>query len=131
MLDINVEVRKSKIAGRAVFALQDFRAGEVVFDWDTSNVLTDEQYARLPDDQKQYVVRYGSSWVYMLEPMRYVNHSCEPNTVPIRSSDVAARNIKAGEEITSDYRSVMPKGESMICHCGASSCAGTIVGTAI
>lgn len=131
MLGNDTEVRKSKIAGRGVFALRDFRAGETVFEWDTSNTLTDAQHTRLPDDQKQYVARFDGQWVYMLEPMRYVNHSCEPNTIPIRSADVAVRDIAVGEEITSDYRPVMPAGERMECRCGAVSCMRYIVGTAV
>lgn len=125
-----IEVRKSKIAGRGVFALRDFKPGEIVFQWDLTNTLTDEQYAHLPAEQKRYVVRYRGEWIYMLEPMRYINHSCDPNTVPMNGADVVIREIKAGEEITSDYRPVMPEGETMACHCGASTCAGTIVGTA-
>lgn len=131
MIDLDVEVRKSGIQGRGVFALRDFKPGEVVFQWDLTNTLTDEQYERLPAEQRHYVARYKGEWIYMLEPMRYLNHSCEPNTMPLNGVDVVIRDIKAGEEITTDYRPVMLTGESMMCHCGAPSCTGTISGTAI
>lgn len=131
MLGNDTEVRKSPIQGRGTFALRNFTAGETVYDWDTTNTLTDDQYSRLPDDQKQYVVRYKGSWLYLLEPMRYVNHSCDPNTMPVGAADVTMRDIKVGEEVTSDYRPVMPKGERMKCVCGATNCMGYIVGTAV
>lgn len=127
----DIEVRKSKIQGRGVFALRDFLPGEIVFKWDLTNALTDEQYAQLPYEQKQYVVRYRGEWIYMMEPMRYINHSCDPSTLPINGADVAVRTIKAGEEITSDYGPVMLRGETMSCQCGYASCSGAIVGTSL
>lgn len=130
MLDITTTVRKSKIEGRGLFALEDFAPGQVVLAWDLSNTLSDEQYARLPDDQKRYVIRYNGGWVYFMGDERFVNHSCDPNTIPRNGADVAIRAIQVGDEITSDYRPVMPSGERMECRCGAANCAGYIVGTA-
>jgi SET domain-containing protein len=130
MLNIEIEVRKSKIEGRGVFALRDFEQGEIAVPWDTSNILSDSEYERLPEEQKRYVVRYKGTWLYMLEPGRCVNHSCDSNCVPLNGNDVVIRKISAGEEITSDYRPVMPLGERMECRCGAKECIGYIVGTA-
>jgi SET domain-containing protein len=131
MLDTDIEVRKSKIEGRGVFALRDFKPGAVVVEWDTTNTLSDREYEQLPEDQRSYVARFKGGWLYMLEPARYVNHSCDPNAIPLNGADVAIREIRAGDEITSDYRSVMPIGERMECRCGASTCMGYIVGTAV
>ncbi len=130
-LDVDTAVGKSKIDGRGVIALRDFNPGEIVIPWDTSNTLTDAEYERLPEDQRRYVARYKGEWLYMLEPARFVNHSCDSNTVPLRGNDVAVREIKAGDEITSDYRSVMLSGERMACRCGAQNCMGYIVGIAV
>ena len=131
MLDIKTAVGKSRIQGNGLFALEDFKSGDIVVAWDTSNVLTDEQYERLPDDQRRYVVRYKSGWLYMVGPGRSINHSCDSNTIPLNGNDVAIRDIRAGDEITSDYRPVMPAGERMECRCGAATCMGYIVGTAV
>lgn len=131
MLDIKTAVGKSKIEGMGLFALEDFKPGDIIVAWDTSNTLSDAEYERLPKDQRRYVVRYNGGWLYMMGPGRSVNHSCDPNTVPLRGSDVAIRDIHAGDEITSDYRPLMPQGERMECRCGTANCAGYIVGTAI
>lgn len=131
MLDIETEVRKSKIDGKGVFALRDFNPGDVVIAWDISNILTDEQYARLPEDQRRYVVWFKGQRLYMMEPARYVNHSCDANTRPMNGYDIAVKEIDPGEEITSDYRSTMKKGERMECKCGALACTGYIEGTAV
>lgn len=131
MLDVKTTVGKSKIQGQGLFALEDFKPGDVVVAWVTSNTLSNEEYERLPEEQRRYAVRYKGGWLYMLGPGRSINHSCDPNTIPLNGSDVAIRNIAAGEEITSDYRPVMPVGERMECACGASNCVGYIVGTAM
>ncbi|MCE9541012.1 SET domain-containing protein-lysine N-methyltransferase [Candidatus Kaiserbacteria bacterium] len=127
----DIEVRKSRIQGRGVFALRDFTPGETVLVWDTSYILTDDEYARLPEDQRHFVVRFKGEWLYMQEPARYVNHSCEANTVARDGTDVAVAPIHAGDEITSDYRSEMPSGERMKCLCGTKSCTGYIEGAAV
>lgn len=130
--DSDIEVRKSRIAGLGIFALRSFEPGEVVFSWkDVSSPLTDEEYERLPLDQRMYVARYNGGWLYMMPPARYINHSCEANTNPIDGADVVITGIASGEEITSDYRSELKDGEKMECHCGTPSCKGYIIGTAI
>ena len=60
----------------------------------------------------------------MQSPEKFVNHSCEPNTHVKNSCDVAVRNIKKGEEITSDYGK--NNFVSFICKCGGKNCRGAI-----
>ncbi len=131
MLDVKTAVGKSKIQGNGLIALEDFKPCDVVVAWDTSNTLTDDEYARLPQEQRRFVFRYEGGWLYMMGPGRSVNHSCDPNTIPLHGADVAIRDIRAGDEITSDYRPVMANGERMECRCGTEACAGYIVGTAV
>ncbi len=126
----DIEVAPSEIEGLGVFAARDFRMGETVLVWDTSNAVTEEEYARLSDEQKDLIARYKGGWIRMVEPMNRVNHSCEANTTSRDGTDVATRLIHAGEEITSDYRKEMKIGERMECRCGAPSCHGFITGTA-
>jgi len=61
----------------------------------------------------------------MQVPEKYVNHSCNANTRVGNQCDIAIRDIKKGEEITSDYG----KEGSFIsfkCECGSKNCRGRI-----
>lgn len=63
----------------------------------------------------------------------FQNHSCDPNTVMIYSSDsvysvIATNPIKIGDDITSDYESfdVGLDGTSFECSCGSDKCRGIV-----
>ena len=88
----DIEIRKSRISGRGVFARRHFLN------------LFDEDY-----------------FVLVAEPERFVNHSCANNTRVERFTDVAVRDILPGEEITSDYRSGGTTID-FVCGCGAPNC---------
>ena len=61
--------------------------------------------------------------------LRYVNHSCDPNTymrvLKNRVEFYARKNIKAGEELTCDYGETHHDGK-LPCRCGAKNCRGFI-----
>lgn len=63
------------------------------------------------------------------DPLRFTNHSCEPNAVlRIRQGRVefyAMRDVARGEELTVDYGETHHDGR-LACRCGASTCAGTL-----
>jgi hypothetical protein len=75
---------------------------------------------RLSKKERTYIQKIGNKYYIMQSPERFVNYSCKPNTIAKNRSDVAVRNIKKGEEITSDYSD---NGiESFICKCGSKQC---------
>jgi hypothetical protein len=118
-----VIVKQSDIHGKGVFAARDFKAGDIVLRWDKSNILTAEEYEKLTDDEKRYVCFVDGIYVQMQEPERYVNHSCDSNTTAKHFSDIAKRNIKMGEEITSDYNEELLTQKKFKCTCGSSNCS--------
>lgn len=63
------------------------------------------------------------------DPMRYANHSCEPNTVlkvqQGRVAFYALRDIAAGEELTARYGATHHGGK-LACRCGAARCTGAL-----
>ena len=130
-MNLGVEVKDSNIEGKGVFATRDFAQGEAVFVWDVSREVADDKLGELSQDETRYLTRHNGKYFVMPEPMRFMNHSCEANTKPENGRDVATRVIKKGEEITSDYRPQLLQGERMDCHCGASTCQGFIIGTAV
>ena len=120
----NIVIKKSKIDKKGVFALRDFKKGEIVLKWNP-RILKKAEIDKLREGQKNYIHRAGKNKYYLMRsPEKFVNHSCDANTRVIKHSDVAVRNIKKGEEITSDY------GKSGIitfkCMCGSKNCKGKI-----
>ena len=122
-----VIVKKSKIEGKGVFAARDFKKGEIVLKWDNSKKLTKDELKKVPEVKKKYVSYNKGKVIYMQPPERYVNHSCNANTKIQNSCDVAIRDIKKGEEITSDYSEDLPPDSKMKCNCGSKNCRGIIV----
>ncbi len=60
---------------------------------------------------------------------RYMNHSCEPNTIVRGREFIALRDIERGEAITFNYNtSEYDMAEPFACQCGSARCEGTIRG---
>jgi SET domain-containing protein len=122
----DVILQQSGIDKRGVFAARDFKKGEVVMAWHPIKMLTKEEADALPYSEKHFVSNYrDGEYILQAEPERFVNHSCDPSTHVIGMADVAARDIKKGEEITSDYSD----GGLLIhfdCTCGSENCRGRI-----
>ena len=100
-------VKKSRIGqfkeGLGVFAGRDFKKGEIVVKYNL-RALTKEEYKNLPPEEKKFTHKHwGVTYLYPV-PARYVNHSDNHNTIQNLKEryDVASRDIKKGEEITTD-----------------------------
>lgn len=101
----DVFIGKGKLAGKAVYAARDFKKGEVVIPYHLKK-LTKEDYKHLPETEKIFVhSHHGHMFLYQ-ESERYVNHSKSPNTYQdhTKKADIAIRDIKKGEMITTDAR---------------------------
>ena len=125
---VDIEVRGSKIEGKGIFALRDFKEGEIVLKWNVSKQISKEEFGLFSESEKRYVSFYGGKYNMLPVPERYVNHSCNPNTFVQNFSDVAKRDIGKGEEITSDYAEDLPSGREIKCNCGEKACRKTIKG---
>jgi SET domain-containing protein len=98
-------IKKSKIGqfDKGVFANRNFKKGEIVIKYNLKP-LTEEEYQKLPKSEKQFTHKqWGKIYLYP-SPARYVNHSNNPNTIQNLKEqfDRALRNIKKGEEITTN-----------------------------
>ncbi len=121
-MSADIEVRRSQINGRGVFALRAFAEGEVVLTWDTSRLIARAAKQALPAEEQHYLFPFDEkSFVLMQPPARYVNHSCDNNTDVRGFSDVAVRAIAPGEEITSNYFTQAAQ-TTFECRCGSSNC---------
>ena len=99
----NVIIGKGNLEGKGVYANRDFKKGEVVIKYNLES-LTKEEYENLQEDEKMFVHSHWSKLFLYSEPERYVNHSSSPNTYKdlIKKCDIALRDIKKGEPITTN-----------------------------
>lgn len=129
----NVKVQKSGIHGKGVFALKSFKIGEEVSRFPRGRFVTKLQVDELSEDDKDHLdVVDENTFEIMAKPARFVNHSCDPNTMEKITNKAiisyAFRPIKKGEEITTDYR-IRSNGEwKLKCSCGKGNCQGEIIG---
>ena len=102
----DVIIKKSKVGqfDKGVFANRDFKKGEVVIRYSNLKQLTKKEFQNLSESEKQFTHKHWGVIYLYPSPARYVNHSTTPNTIQKlkRRYDVAIRDIKNGEEITTD-----------------------------
>ncbi len=128
-----VVVKLSPIHGKGVFAAADFEAGDRILRRDDSRLVTDD--APLAGGEHEYHCDWIADGrvVYLQEPERHTNHSCDPNIFVEVDEDgaryfTARRDIRAGEEITEDYTIDMVGGTAWDCNCGSARCRKTVRG---
>lgn len=123
-----IEIKQSPIHGMGAFATKAFKKGETVVIWDSSRLLSQEEFAALPQEQKPYVANLGGKLVLMRSPAKFINHSCTPNIAPVeKGRDVALRDIEAGEEIVADYLERKGNETTRACKCNSAGCKKLIV----
>ena len=126
MLTDGVVIKESCIDGKGIFAIRNFKQGEVVLHWDISQVLDPKDVEMFTDEEKKYITVVNGQYTKMQEPEKFVNHSCDPNTFVKDFCDVALRDIVEGEEITSDYTDSLFPNTVMLCNCGSNHCKKVI-----
>lgn len=125
----NVEIRHVKNKGQAVYAKIDIKAGETIA------VFVGETYqsdlaSELPTIMVDHALQIGpTKYVHAHRRLaELINHSCNPNCGIRNYTEVfAVQDIKAGEEITWDYRCTEDSDWVLDnCQCGADRCTDTI-----
>jgi SET domain-containing protein len=127
-----LEIRPSKIHRRGVYALQRIPAQRKVIEYTGERISRRETKIRGQGDLT-YLFTLDDYWTLDGavggSGAEIINHSCEPNlrTNIIRGHILywSKRVIKAGEELTVDYR-FSSKIERVPCRCGAKGCRGAI-----
>ena len=123
----DVVIKPSNIHGKGIFALRDFKRGEIVLDWQPcSTILSKKEVERLPIVEKQYVSVTDKRYVLLQSPARFVNHSCDANAQGILQGYATLREIRKGEEITIDYSKEKVPSLEMKCQCGSRKCVKVI-----
>ena len=141
-------VRNSGIHGRGVFATRTIRKGTVIIEyrgrrttWDAAIEQPDSDpsnpthtfFFSLSDGRVIDAGRRGNA-------ARWINHSCAPNCLTFEDDDgrvfiESRRTIRAGDELTYDYRLQVDERVTRklraeyACRCGAKRCRGTLLDT--
>jgi SET domain-containing protein len=124
----DVEVRGSAIQGRGLYALRDFKVGDVVLRWDLTHTISISDLSKMSVDERRYTHPLNQDRALIVQPPeRFVNHSCDNNTEVRDFCDVAIKTIRVGDEITSDY-GTDGSGVQFDCLCGSENCRGRIGG---
>lgn len=117
MLLFETELRASPIHGIGVFLLEDVRKGETIWRFDSriDRTYCEEEILSLPPKQREFLRTYSTwhaesgLWVLCGDNGRHFNHSNSPNTISLGiafGDDIAAEDMRAGTEMTSDYRTI-------------------------
>jgi uncharacterized protein len=128
-----VEARPSAIDGLGVFALEAVPTRLKIGEIRGESISVDEARVRATRSERIMIVelseRRAIDFSRSSDPMRYTNHSCQPNArLCIRNGRVefyALRQIHTGEEITVNYGETHHEGR-LACRCGAVGCVGRL-----
>ena len=128
-----VEVGPSRIDGRGAFAAEAIPAKRKIGEIRGESISVREARRRARGLARIMIVEVSERRAIDAsasdDPLRFTNHSCEPNAVlRIRQGRVelyAMRDITAGAELTVGYGESHHEGR-LVCRCGAPRCAGRL-----
>jgi uncharacterized protein len=140
-----VQVRRSGVHGKGVFALSTIRAGETIIEYTGEQISWKEALRRHPHDptQPNHTFYFHIDDKHVIDAnvggnaARWINHACDTNCeadeVDGRIFIKALRDVHPGEELFYDYGLVIderltPKlKKEYPCHCGSPNCRGTLL----
>lgn len=140
-----VQVRRSGVHGKGVFAMLPIAAGQTIFEYVGERISWQEALRRHPHDpaQPNHTFYFHIDDTLVIDgnvggnAARWINHSCETNCeADERGGRVfikALRDIHPGEELFYDYGLVIEARytaklkREFACHCGSAHCRGTLL----
>jgi SET domain-containing protein len=121
-----VKVSPSGKLGKGVFAVRDFKKGELVMPGIVDKVI---------QNRGEHTFTIHGAHVVLEGPACLINHSCNPNCMHVFNESgtfdfVARRDIGADEQITHDTSAYEYEVEhfSQECLCGSDNCRGEVRG---
>lgn len=140
-----IQVRRSGVHGKGVFALRPIPAGESIIEYTGQTIGWPEALRRHPHDPSDphhtFYFSIGGDRVIDAKhggnAARWINHSCDPNCEADEQDGrvfiKARRDLLPGEELFYDYGLVIDERytprlkREYACRCGASGCRGTML----
>ena len=128
-----VDVKASHIDGQGAFAAEPIPARRKIGEIRGESISVREARRRARGQTRIMLVeiteRRAIDASQSSDPLRFTNHSCEPNAVlRIRQGRVefyAMRDLAPGEELTVNYGQTHHEGQ-LRCRCGAAGCIGRL-----
>ena len=119
MIIVKTKLDRSLISGIGLFANQNILKGDIIWKMTSISVfqISPSRYTELSQIEKDFIIDKDYYWLdengnYLIpiDDSRFVNHSNNPNIIE-RDEDccVASRDIKQNEELTIDYKTLIPK----------------------
>ena len=142
-----IQVRRSGVHGKGVYAVTDIRAGERLIEYTGEVISWEEALARHPHDpaDPNHTFYFHISAEQVIDAKvggnssRWINHSCNPNCEAKQEGSRvfidARHDIAAGEELFYNYGLVIDERLTPAlkaqypCWCGHSQCSGTLLAT--
>jgi SET domain-containing protein len=140
-----IQVRRSGVHGKGVYALRPIRASEVIIEYTGEVISWREALRRHPHDPKDphHTFYFHVDEKRVIDAKfggnasRWINHACEPNCeadeVDGRVFIKALRDLQPGEELFYDYGLVIDERytpalkREYACRCGSARCRGTML----
>jgi uncharacterized protein len=140
-----IQVRRSGVHGKGVFALQPIGKGQTIIEYVGEIITWPQAQKRHPSnpDDPNHTFFFHIDDKHVIDAAvggnaaRWINHACDPNCeadeVDGRVFIKALRNIRAGEELSYDYGLTIdvrytPKVKKEYeCRCGAKNCRKTML----
>jgi SET domain-containing protein len=140
-----IQVRKSGVHGKGVFALQPLEAGERIIEYKGELIGWPEALRRHPHDPNDpnHTFYFHIDEAHVIDAnvagnaARWINHACAPNCKAeedgARVFIHALQDIAPGEELFYDYGLVIDERytprlkKEYACRCGSPECRGTML----
>ena len=140
-----IQVRRSGVHGKGVFAVQKIAEGETIIEYVGEVINWKEALRRHPHDPKDpnHTFYFHVDEDHVIDAKvggnssRWINHSCDANCEADEDEGrvfiKALRNIKPGEELNYDYGLIIDEPYTRKlkaeypCWCGAKLCRGTLL----
>ena len=132
-----LEIRKSGISGKGVFAIKNIKKFQTIHFLKGETMSIKEMMKRVDEGKEGQSDPLGIDdeiYLDLDELSRTFNHSCNPNAfIKGKNELVALKDIRKGDEITYDYSTTMDDNEEKIkeaggelwvgrCKCGSNNC---------
>ena len=140
-----IEVRRSGVHGKGVFALAPIRAGKKIIEYTGEVISWKEALRRHPHDPEQpnHTFYFHIDDKHVIDAnvggnaARWINHACDTNCeadeVDGRVFIKALRKLREGDELFYDYGLTIDEPytkklkREYVCRCGAKRCRGTLL----